>query len=67
MYCGSGLKKDLIIVVVVVLVVLVLVILHLSNFTVFDRFEGKLIGLNELNVFSKRVKIFPTPGKYNSQ
>ena len=35
MYCGSGLKKDLI---VVVLVVLVLVISLLSNLSAFDRF-----------------------------
>ena len=41
MYCGSGLKKDLIVVVVVVvvvLVVLVLVILHLSNFFTLESF-----------------------------
>ena len=41
MYCGSGLKKDLIVVVVVVVVVvvlLVLVILHLSNFFALERF-----------------------------
>ena len=36
-YCGSGLKKDLI-VVVVVLVVVVLVISLLSNLSAFDRF-----------------------------
>ena len=34
-YCGSGLKKDLIVVVVVVVVV---VISLLSNLSVFDRF-----------------------------
>ena len=40
MYCGSGLKKDLIVVVVVVgvVVLLALVILHLSNFFAFERF-----------------------------
>ena len=38
MYCGSGLKKDLIVVVIVVLVLVVLVISILSNFSVFDRF-----------------------------
>ena len=36
-YCGSGLKKDLI-VVVVVLVLVVLVISLLSNLSAFDRF-----------------------------
>ena len=41
-YCGSGLKKDLIVdvvlVVVVVVVVVVLVISPLSNLSAFDRF-----------------------------
>ena len=36
-YCGSGLKKHLI-VVVVVLVLVVLVVSLLSNLSVFDRF-----------------------------
>ena len=56
MYCGSGLKKDLIVV--------VLVISLLSNFTVFDSFEGKLIGLNDMNLFYKMVNIFLTASKY---
>ena len=46
MYCGSGLKKDLIVVVIVV----VLVISLLSNLSIFDSF---------LYIFVKWKNIFP--------
>ena len=38
-YCGSGLKKDLIVVVVVVVIVLVILVISLlSNFSLFDKY-----------------------------
>ena len=55
-YCGSGLKKDLIVVLVVV--VLVLVISLLSNLSAFDRFVGWWNIFTSLQIEFTWLKIF---------